>query len=71
LELGAINTHTYDYTGHYSNSLDANEKVYSYKFELYDRQGVLLASSGEQLHNSSNDKITTESVDTWTTRQGL
>lgn len=71
LDLGAVNTHTYDYTGHYSNSLDANEKVYSYKFELYDRQGVLLASSGEQLHNSSNDKITTESVDTWTTRQGL
>jgi hypothetical protein len=33
--------------------------------------GELIASSGEQLHNSSKDTETTSSIDEWTTRYGL
>ena len=65
------NIHKYDYTGYYTNPGDASEKVYSYQFDLYDIQGVLVASSGEQLHNSSKDTDTNSSIDEWTTRYGL
>lgn len=72
LTTGATpNIHKYDYTGYYTNPGDASEKVYSYQFDLYDIQGVLVASSGEQLHNSSKDTDTSSSIDEWTTRYGL
>ena len=33
---------------------DISEKVYSYCFNLYD-DNILIASSGEQIHNNSKD----------------
>lgn len=42
------------YTGTYKN-LDSSEKVYSYRFDLYDKNENLLKTSGEQLHNNLND----------------
>lgn len=71
LQLNEINSHTFDYTGKYSNTNDPSEKVYSYCFELYDRANNLLASSGEMLHNASKDTETTSSTDSWTTRKSL
>ena len=51
-----INMHSYDYTGTYENA-DATERVYSYQFDVYDNKGNLISTSGEQLHNSSNDDM--------------
>jgi hypothetical protein len=64
------NIHFYEYSGIYENE-DQSEKVYSYEFNLYDSLNKLIASSGEQLHNSSFDVSSNSSVDTWTTRHGL
>jgi hypothetical protein len=69
--VSPINNHKYDYVGVYTNEGDASEKVYSYRFDIYNRDNTLLVSSGDLLHNSLNDELPTESVDEWTTRQGL
>lgn len=58
------NTHSYKYTGIYSQKDgDITERVYSYKFTVYDQDDNIVATSGEQLHNSSNDVETYESYD--------
>ena len=65
-----INVHTYHYTGVYTNQ-DQSERVYSYRFDLYNDSGMQVATSGELLHNSSKDTSITTSSDTWTTRYAL
>ena len=70
LDAEQHNIHFYEYNGVYENE-DQSEKVYSYEFNLYDSLNKLIASSGEQLHNSSFDISSNSSVDTWTTRHGL
>lgn len=66
MEHGKINGHEYDYVGHYSQlDGDTTEKVYSYKFDLYDRSGAIIETSGEQFHNSSEDIEKYESIDRW------
>lgn len=70
LDTEQNNIHFYEYNGVYENE-DQSEKVYSYEFNLYDSLNKLIASSGEQLHNSSFDVSRNSSVDTWTTRHGL
>lgn len=65
------NANRYSYTGEYSQiGGDTTEKVYSYIFNLYDSTGAVVATSGEQLHNSSYDEIG-KSSDTWTVRKSL
>ena len=71
LEKGIINMHSYDYTGHYKQTEDITERVYSYKFNVYNSKNELIASSGEKLHNSSNDVERNESYDTFTLSQDL
>lgn len=63
--------HFYTYTGQYDNALDSSEKVYSYEFNLYDANKKLIATSGEQLHNSSTDTSPISSTDSWTVNFGL
>ena len=59
-----LNTHNYKYTGVYSQKDgDITERVYSYKFTVYDQNNNIIATSGEQLHNSSNDVENYESYD--------
>lgn len=59
-----LNTHNYKYTGVYSQKNgDITERVYSYKFTVYDQNNNIVATSGEQLHNSSNDVENYESYD--------
>ena len=58
------------YTGVYENS-DQSERVYSYRFDLYDDSGVQIASSGDLLHNSTKDTSITSSSDSWTLRYAL
>lgn len=71
LERGIINMHTYDYTGHYKQVEDITERVYSYQFDVYNSKNELIASSGEKLHNSSNDVERNESYDIFTLSQDL
>lgn len=63
-----------EYTGYYSQSgdnQDGSEKVYSYQFYLRDNDGNLLATSGEQIHDSTTDQTTTSSTDSWIVNQAL
>lgn len=67
-----INTHLYQYTGFYSQeNKDFTEKVYSYIFNLYDKNKNLLKTSGEQIHNSSNDIENYYSIDNFKINQDL
>lgn len=59
-----INNHAQKYTGFYSQeSGDVTEKVSSYRFDIYNSSNETVYTSGEQLHNSSNDVETYESYD--------
>lgn len=69
LEEGTINTHQYKYFGFYSQekeNSDKTEHVYSYQFDVYDENNNIVATSGEQLHNSSNDTEEDLSYDEFT-----
>lgn len=60
------NTHSYKYTGIYSQENgDTSERVYSYRFDVYDKDNNIIMTSGDQLHNSSNDVENYESYDTF------
>lgn len=61
-----INNHTQKYTGFYSQEGgDVTEKVSSYRFDIYNSSNETVYTSGEQLHNSSNDVETYESYDSF------
>lgn len=49
---------------------DITEKLYSYKFSLYDSYGKLIETSGEVLHNSTED-VGLVQRDNWFPRYGL
>ena len=68
------NAHQYEYTGVYSQkgaNQDKTEKVYCYRFDLYDEAGELVATSGEQVHNTSLDTEKFESSDSWLVTKNL
>lgn len=71
LKAEEINVNTYNYTGVYENIKDSSEKVYSYEFVLSNNSGEVIATSGEQLHNSSKDTSSTMSTDEWTLEYSL
>lgn len=50
------NTNPEVFIGVYENS-DAAEKVYSYKFTIYDDAGIEFETSGELIHNGTNDEV--------------
>lgn len=50
---------------------DYTEKVYSYNFTLKDAAGNILETSGDQLHNSSEDVFLYESRDSYTIKTDL
>lgn len=59
-----INMHEQRYTGFYSQENgDVTERVNSYCFEIYNSLNEVVYTSGENLHNSSNDTETYESYD--------
>lgn len=64
------NFHKYSYIGKYQSN-DKSEKVYSYIFNLYDKNKQLLQTSGEQIHNSYNDTEQGESYDEYRIEQDL
>lgn len=51
-----LNAFTHSFTGYYDQSEgDITEKVYSYQFNIYDKNNAVVYSSGEQVHNSTHD----------------
>ena len=72
LEDSQLHSDTRTYIGVYSQEgKDITEKVYSYNFTVYDEQGKILETSGEQLHNHENDDKVYESVDSYTMIKSL
>lgn len=74
LKIGQINMNSNYYFGYYGqldNNADITERVYSYKFDMYDSSGNLFATSGEQLHNSYNDTELYESYDNFILEKDL
>lgn len=62
------------FIGRYSQGAensDVTEKVYSYRFDLKNSDGVIIESSGEQLHNSSFDTDNSESIDSFSLTTSL
>lgn len=56
------NAHSYSYEGLYE-SADLTERVYSYRFDLYNELGVLVDTSGTLLHNADSDINNSASID--------
>lgn len=67
-----INTHRTNYIGTYSqNDGDVSEKVYNYRFDVYDNNGQLYETSGNLLHNSFEDDNIYSSRDLYTPKKTL
>lgn len=63
-KVGMTNTHKYEYLGFYSQENgDSTEKVYTYRFDIYDNSDTLVISTGDQIHNSNNDTELYKSYD--------
>lgn len=60
-----LSSFKHTYSGVYDYTNDPMEKVYTYRFVLYDEVGNILEDSGELLHNATQDTLHT-SVDTYT-----
>lgn len=72
LNKDLINSHEYEYTGYYKQTNgDKTERVYSYRFDIYNSNEKIIASSGDQLHNSQNDTELDESYDRFLFSQDL
>lgn len=72
LEFKVINTHQHRYLGTYSQkNKDITERVYSYRFDIYDIDRNIIATSGDLLHNRNNDINNYESQDEWVYQKEL
>lgn len=80
LEANELHTNRYTYLGKYSqeqrdsngkNLKDSSEKVYSYRFDLYDWNGELVETSGDLLHNHENNESIYETNDKYTIKISL
>lgn len=63
LPSSQISAHCYHYMGQFECA-DASEKVATYKFEVYDSKSGLIKTTGELVHDSSQD-VGNISVDTF------
>lgn len=68
-----LNAHLYTYEGICEQSAngDTSERIYSYRFDLYDSNSEILATSGDMLHNIENDENLYVSSDHYTFPQDL
>ena len=55
------------FTGTYIPAITDNEKIYSYRFDVYDEYMSLYDTSGDQIHNAEN----TTNKNTWTPNIGF
>lgn len=65
LDPRSINRHSQTYVGSYEQDIsgDITEKVYKYSFTIYDNNKNIFITSGEQIHNSTNDVAVNHSYD--------
>ncbi len=72
LNSSMSNIHHYNYTGIYEQQDgDFTEKVYTYQFNIYDNKDNIIATSGEQIHNATNDTELNFSYDIYNYYQDL
>lgn len=71
LEPVGANANPGIFVGYYNSEADRTEKVYTYRFDVYDYQGNLYETSGVCLHNGVNDVSGYESHDTYTLKKSL
>lgn len=72
LQADKINTHIYTYIGKYSQKDgDFSEKVYSYRFNLYEENDILVKTSNWLIHNSNNDENAYNSFDLFELKEDL
>jgi len=55
----------------YRNPGDSTERLYSYRFNLYDNENNLLQTSNEKIHNAEMDIDLTEQIDIFKIEQDL
>ena len=65
------NINSTEFVGVYSNYKDPTERVYQYKFIVYNENGTELETSGWKLHNSYTDESTSESMDSYILKHSL
>lgn len=66
LKKGQVNSHCINYTGFYSQEgKDITEKIYSYRFIIYNSKDEVYYDTGEIVHNSSMDEKHYESKDSF------
>lgn len=72
LSASIQNLHKFKYVGRYSQGGgDITEKVLTYRFDIYDEYGNIVQTSGNQLHNSNDDVLYNESIDSYLLSQEL
>ncbi len=67
-QTNSINSLKNNITGVYTQNTyygDTTEKVYSYKFDIYNSVGTLLETSGELIHDVTQDVASDTSSDRW------
>ena len=62
LKQNKSNNHIYNYYGYYQNN-DVTENVYSYRFDLYDKNNQIIVSTGDLIHDNGSDDNLGESTD--------
>ena len=67
----SVNLNKGEYIGRYWNTKDTSERVYQYKFTLYNAANEVLETSGWLLHNSYMDETAGESFDTYVLKRTL
>lgn len=66
LKVGFINSYTNSYTGCYEQiNQDSTEKVYTYRFDVYNENDEICWTTGDLLHNTSLDTNTEFSQDVY------
>lgn len=71
LSFISVNMNENIFVGYYSSKDDPSERVYTYQFDVYRKDGSVYDTSGECLHNSFEDDSPYESRDTFTLNKDL
>lgn len=55
-DANRLNAYTHNFIGYYDQTNgDITEKLYSYQFNIYNKNNKIVYTSNEQIHNSAND----------------
>lgn len=71
LSITSTNSNPGNFIGLYSNSGDPTEKVYQYKFTLYNAKNEVIETSGWLLHNTYADESSWQSMNEYVLKRTL